>query len=44
MWYFDARTSMLVGAPPWALLLAMLLIALALLVIAVNKIEREDFA
>lgn len=41
--YFDARTALLVGAPPWALLASMLAIASALIVLAIQITRRRDY-
>ncbi|MFC5583184.1 hypothetical protein [Rhodanobacter terrae] len=41
--YFDARTALLVGAPPWALLASMLAIAGVLIVLAVQVVRCRDY-
>lgn len=41
--YFDARTALLVGAPPWALLASMLAVAGVLIVLAVQIARHRDY-
>lgn len=42
--YFDARTALLVGAPPWALLASMIAIAGALIVLTVQITKHRDYS
>lgn len=41
--YFDARTALLVGAPPWTLLASMLAIAGGLIVLAIQIARHQDY-
>jgi ABC-type transport system involved in multi-copper enzyme maturation permease subunit len=42
--YFDVRTALLVGAPPWVLMVSMLAIAGVLIAIAVQITARRDYS
>lgn len=42
--YFDARHALLVGAPPWMLLVSMMAVAGALIVLAVQITSQRDYS
>lgn len=42
--YFDARTALLVGAPPWALLASMATVAGVLIVLAIQIARHRDYS
>jgi ABC-type transport system involved in multi-copper enzyme maturation permease subunit len=42
--YFDARTALLVGAPPWALLASMVAVAGVLIVLAIQITRHRDYS
>ena len=41
--YFNSRTALMVGTPPWELLASMIAIAGALIILAVHIAQRQDY-